>query len=106
MTGSTIIPDSERLTLSTSAACASMVMFLWMMPIPPSWAMAMARGASVTVSMAAEMMGVRSVMLLVRRVEMSTSEGRTSERCGTSSTSSKVSASAILSSSTISSYAP
>jgi hypothetical protein len=103
VTGSTIIPDSERLTLSTSAAWASMVMFLWMIPIPPSWAMAMARGASVTVSMAAEMMGVRSVMLLVSRVEMSTSEGRTSERCGTSSTSSKVSASGTLSSNTIAS---
>ena len=57
VTGSTIMPDSERLTLSTSAAWASMVMFLWMIPRPPSWAMAMASGASVTVSMAAETMG-------------------------------------------------
>ena len=30
-----------------------MVMFLWMMPMPPSCAMVMARRASVTVSMAA-----------------------------------------------------
>ena len=32
-------------------------MFLWMMPMPPSWAMAMARRASVTVSIAAERIG-------------------------------------------------
>ena len=43
VTGSTIIPDSERLTLSTSAACASIVMFLWTKPSPPSWASAIAR---------------------------------------------------------------
>ena len=34
VTGSTIMPDSERLTLSTSAAWASIVMFLWMKPMP------------------------------------------------------------------------
>ncbi len=36
VTGSTIMPDSERLTLSTSEAWAAMVMFLWMIPMPPS----------------------------------------------------------------------
>ena len=99
VTGSTIIPDSERLTLSTSDAWAAMVMFLWMIPMPPSWAMAMARWASVTVSMAAERMGTLSVMERVRRVWMSTSEGSTLDLWGASSTSSKVSASGIRSSS-------
>jgi hypothetical protein len=46
----------------------------------------------VTVSMAAETMGTFRVMLRVRRVRTSTSEGRTSDFCGTSRTSSKVSA--------------
>src|SRR5207247_3844935 len=79
VTGSTIIPDSERLTLSTSLAWASIVMFLWMNPRPPSWAMAMARGASVTVSIAAETTGTRSVMVFVRWVVMSTSDGGTAD---------------------------
>ncbi len=69
VTGSTIMPDSDRFTLSTSAAWASMVMFLWMKPIPPSWARAIARWASVTVSMAAETIGIRSEIVLVRRVD-------------------------------------
>ena len=33
-------------------------MFLWMMPMPPLWAMVMARRASVTVSIAAETIGM------------------------------------------------
>jgi hypothetical protein len=98
VTGSTIMPDSDRFTLSTSAAWASMVMFLWMKPSPPSWARAIARWASVTVSMAAETIGIRSEIVLVKRVETSTCEGSTSDRCGTSSTSSNVSASVNLSS--------
>ncbi len=68
VTGSTIMPDSERLTLSTSPACWASVRFLWTMPMPPSWARAMARWASVTVSMAAETMGMRRTMPRVRRV--------------------------------------
>jgi hypothetical protein len=34
-----------------------MIMFLWMMPMPPSWARAMARSLSVTVSIGEETMG-------------------------------------------------
>ncbi len=98
VTGSTIIPDSERLTLSTSWAWTAIGMFLWMMPIPPSWARAMARRASVTVSMAADTIGTLREMPFVRRVETSTWEGRTSDFWGTSRTSSKVSASGSRSS--------
>ena len=46
--GSLTTPLSKRLTLATSAAWAFRGMFLCTMPIPPSWAMAMARRASVT----------------------------------------------------------
>ena len=67
--------------------------------MPPSWARAMARGASVTVSMAAETMGVLSAIVRVSRVETSTWAGRTSDFWGTSRTSSKVRASGNLSSS-------
>ena len=55
--GSRMTPASNFLTLATSAACCSRLRFLWMMPMPPSWAMAMARRASVTVSMAADRIG-------------------------------------------------
>ena len=60
VTGSTIIPLSERFTLSTSAACASIVRFLWMTPRPPFCAIAIARRDSVTVSIAAERIGMFS----------------------------------------------
>ena len=63
VTGSTIIPDSERLTLSTSATCASIERLRWTIPIPPSRASAIARRASVTVSIAAETIGISIVML-------------------------------------------
>jgi len=49
-----------------------------MMPIPPSCASAIASAASVTVSMAAETMGMLRPMVRVRRVEVSTSRGTTS----------------------------
>ena len=58
--GSLTTPLSKRLTFATSAACFAGVMFLWMMPRPPSCAMAMARRASVTVSIAAETSGMFS----------------------------------------------
>src|SRR4051794_25882615 len=64
-----------------------------MTPMPPACAMAMAKPASVTVSMAAEMSGMPSSTVLVSFVRVSTWEGRTSEAAGTSSTSSKVRAS-------------
>ena len=77
--GSLMTPLSNFLTRPTSRACASMVMLLWMMPMPPSWAMVIARRASVTVSMAAETSGTFSRMRRVTRVERSTSRGRISE---------------------------
>ena len=51
----------------------------------------MAIGASVTVSIAAETMGISSSRSLVRRVLVETSVGRTSLLAGISRTSSKVS---------------
>ena len=59
--------------------------------MPPSRASAIASRASVTVSIAAETSGIESESDLVRRVAVETSFGSTSERCGTSRTSSKVS---------------
>ena len=73
--GSRIMPLSDRFTRSTSLACRSIGMFLWMMPMPPSRAMAMAMRDSVTVSMAAASSGMESSMRLVRRVETSVSLG-------------------------------
>src|SRR3954465_14989529 len=90
--GSLTTPLSKRFTLATSAACAFGSMFLCTMPMPPSCAMAMARRASVTVSMAADISGILSAMLLVSCVVRLTSRGRTVEWAGTSRTSSKVSA--------------
>ena len=91
VTGSTIIPDSERLTLSTSATCASMERLRWTIPIPPSRASAIARRASVTVSIAAETIGISIVIARVSRVAVETSFGRTRDSAGTSRTSSNVS---------------
>ena len=90
--GSLTTPLSKRLTLATSAACALAGMFLCTMPMPPSCASAMARRASVTVSMAADTSGIFSSMARVSRVFRLTSRGRTVEWAGTSETSSKVSA--------------
>jgi hypothetical protein len=50
-----------------------------MTPSPPSRAMAMAMSASVTVSMAAERIGMLSQSRRVSRVLTETSLGRTSE---------------------------
>ncbi len=77
--GLTIMPLSERLTRSTSMACSSIDRFLWMMPRPPCWAMAMAIDDSVTVSMAALSSGTNSGMLRVNRVATSTCAGSTLE---------------------------
>ncbi len=77
--GSRMTPLSNFLTRATSAACPAMVMLLCTMPMPPSWAMVMARRASVTVSMAADTSGTLSLIAFVRRVPRSTSRGRTSE---------------------------
>ncbi len=79
MIGSTIIPDSERLTLSTSEAWSAIGRLRCRIPIPPCWASAIANRASVTVSIAAETSGIRSEIPRVRRVWVSTSLGMTSE---------------------------
>ena len=85
------MPFSARFTRRTCAACSAIDMFLWMTPMPPSRASAMASGASVTVSIAAETMGILSLILREKRVSRETSRGNTSEKAGTSSTSSNVS---------------
>ncbi len=95
VTGLTTMPDSNFLTLRTSSAWAAMSRFLWMTPMPPAWAMAMAILLSVTVSMAEDTSGMPSSMELVRRVRVSTSVGSTLDAAGVSSTSSKVRASRI-----------
>ena len=77
--GSTIIPLSERLTFLTSFACSAMDIFLWIKPIPPSWAIATAMAYSVTVSMAAETSGILSEIVLVSCVFVFVSLGRISE---------------------------
>ena len=77
--GSRITPDSNFFTARTSRACASSAMFLWTMPMPPSWARAMARRDSVTVSIAADTSGTLRGMSRVSRVLRSTSEGSTRE---------------------------
>ena len=63
-----------------------------MTPSPPACAIAMARRASATVSIAEEMMGMLSVMSAVSRVRRSTMFGVNCEWPGFSSTSSNVSA--------------
>src|SRR6267142_7019782 len=55
----------------------------------------MARAASVTVSIAEEQSGIWSRMLRVNWVEVSVSDGKTSERAGIKSTSSNVRPSVI-----------
>ncbi len=70
--GSAMMPLSYFFTRSTCSAWRSAVMFLWMMPMPPSCASAMARPASVTVSIAADSSGMFSVMREVRGVRRST----------------------------------
>ena len=77
--GSRTTPDSKRLTLATSRACSLAVRFLWMMPMPPSCAIAIASLASVTVSIAADTSGMLSEMFRVRRVWREVSLGRMSE---------------------------
>ena len=94
--GSVITPFSDRFTLSTSSACASIDMFLWIIPIPPCRAMAIAMRCSVTVSIPALISGIFSLMSLVRYVVRSTWLGITCENAGIKSTSSKVIPSPII----------
>lgn len=77
--GSTIMPLSLRLTLRTISACASMSMFLWITPMPPSRAIATAMPVSVTVSIAALTKGMFSRTRRVSWADTSTSCGSTVE---------------------------
>ena len=90
VTGSVIIPASDRLTTSTCWAWSSMARLRCSTPTPPLRAMATAIRASVTVSMAEETSGILRLILLVIRVLVSASLGSTSEAAGSSSTSSNV----------------
>ena len=89
--GSVITPCSLLFTLSTSIACASIDMFLWIIPIPPSLAIDIAILASVTVSIPALITGMFSFIFFVNCVFKSTCPGRISDFCGTNRTSSNVS---------------
>src|SRR5215211_415439 len=91
VTGSTIIPASERFTLSTSATCSATERLRWTTPMPPSRASAIAILASVTVSIAAETIGTASEISRVRRVRVEASAGSTLDSAGRSSRSSNVS---------------
>ena len=88
--GSMMRPLSLRLTRRTSSTWLSMLMFLCKIPMPPSLASAMAKLASVTVSIAEESNGMFNVMSFVSLVARFTSRGKISEYAGTSNTSSKV----------------
>ena len=77
--GSRTTPASKRFTCDTSRACSLAVKFLWIMPMPPSCAMAIASLASVTVSIAAETNGIDNEILRVRRVCSEVSLGRMAE---------------------------
>jgi len=88
--GSKIRPLSLLFTFLTCAACSSILMFLCKNPSPPSLAKAIARFASVTVSIAALSIGIFSVIFFVRRVVVFTSRGNTSLYAGINKTSSKV----------------
>ena len=61
-----------------------------MNPSPPCLANAIANLASVTVSIAADTIGMLSVIFLVSFVSNDTSLGNTCDDCGTSNTSSNV----------------
>jgi hypothetical protein len=61
-----------------------------MIPIPPAFAIAIAIVDSVTVSIADETTGTAKVIFRVRRVDVSTSEGTTSDASGRRRTSSYV----------------
>ena len=96
VSGFTTMPDSYFFTRLISAACDSMLIFLWMTPMPPAWAMAMASLCSVTVSIAAETSGMFREIDLVSLVATLVSAGNTAERDGSRSTSSNVRASRIF----------
>ena len=88
VTGSVIMPDSLRLTVSTCAAWSSIERLRWMTPSPPCRAKAIAIRDSVTVSIAEESSGACSRIRRVSRDAVSASLGITSVCPGSSITSS------------------
>src|SRR5580704_13328315 len=72
-----------------------MDMFRWIKPIPPCREIAIARRESVTVSIAADTMGIFNEIARVRHVRVSACAGSTDDLPGKSSTSSNVSPSGI-----------
>ena len=78
VTGSAIMPDWDRLTRSTSPAWSATVRLRWTTPMPPSRASAIAIGASVTLSMAADTTGTCSRMPAAKQASVRTSSGSTS----------------------------
>ncbi len=104
VTGLVIMPASDRFTMSTCCACSSIDMFRCSTPTPPWRAIAMAIRDSVTVSMAEETSGIRSVMRRVSRAVVSASLGIMVESAGSSRTSSKVRAGGLNFSSLIYKY--
>ena len=88
--GLVTMPASERLTRSTCVACSSIGKLRCSTPTPPLRAIAMAMRASVTVSMALDTSGTRTLIFRVTREVVSTSLGTTSDCAGKSKTSSKV----------------
>ena len=79
VSGLTTMPDSNFFTWRTAAACCAWSRFLWMTPMPPSWAIAIAIAPSVTVSMADDTSGTLRLMVRVKRVRVSASLGSTCE---------------------------
>ena len=94
--GSTITPLSLLLTLSTSEACSSIDIFLWIIPIPPCLAIDIAIFDSVTVSIPALIKGIFSLIVLVKFVCVFISFGNISDFWGINKTSSKVNPSFII----------
>ena len=88
--GSSIMPASERLTMSTWCAWSSMDRLRWITPRPPWRAMATAIRASVTVSIGEEISGTFTEIRFDTGVLVSTSDGMMSLWFGCSSTSSNV----------------
>src|ERR1700683_170340 len=84
------MPASDRFTMSTCCAWSSTDMLRCSTPTPPRRAMATAIRASVTVSMAAETSGTRSMMRRVSAAVVSASLGMMAKWAGSRSTSSKV----------------
>ena len=96
VTGLTTIPDSNFFTFLTSSICSSIFIFLWIEPMPPDWAIAIAIWDSVTVSIAAEIIGISKLTDLVNNVLVFTFFGKIEDDVGFNNTSSKVRESCIF----------